>query len=117
MMNANILIIAMLLYNMTAPLVPHMPQGEPRGVSEIAEFMHSTALNTETIRLAENEGSAPINDEESQAAPENEVVKSASESGAGKSEQSTKAKSKSLKPFVPSEEIAAEQAVDFPVDI
>jgi len=107
----------MLLYNMTAALVPGMPQGEPLGISEITEFMHSTALNTETIRLAENEGSTPNNDEESQAASENEVVKSGSESGAGKSEQSTKAKSKSLKPFVPSEEIAAEQAVDFPVDI
>lgn len=110
----------MLLYSNTAPLVPGIPQVEPRGITEIAEFMHSTAQNTEdteTIRLAENEGSAPNGNDESRAASENEVGKSALESGTGKSEQSNKAKSKPLKPFVPSEEIAAEQAVDFPVDI
>jgi hypothetical protein len=112
--------IAMLLYNMTAPLVSGIPQGESHDVSVIAEFMHSTAQNTEnteTIRLAENEGSAPNGKDESRATSENEIGKSASESGSGKSEQSKKAKSKPLEPFVPSEEIAAEQAVDFPVDI
>ena len=107
----------MLLYNMTAPLVPGIPQGEPHDVSEIAEFMHSNAQKAETIRLAENEGSTSNGKDESRATSENEVGKSASESGTGKSEQSKKAKSKPLKPFVPSEEIAAEQAVDFPVDI
>ena len=110
----------MLLYNMTEPLVPGIAPGESRGVLEIAEFVHSTVQNTEnteTIRLAENEGSSPNSNDESRAASENEVGKSASESGTGKSEQSNKTKSKPLKPFVPSEEIAAEQAVDFPVDI
>ena len=107
----------MLLYNMTAPLVPGIPQGEPHDVSEMAEFMHSNAQKAETIRLAENEANAPNGNDKSRAASEKEAGKSASESGNGKSEQSKKAKSKPLKPFVPSEEIAAEQAVDFPVDI
>jgi hypothetical protein len=109
--------IAMLLYNMTAPLVSGIPQGESHDVSVIAEFLRSTAQNTGTIRLAENEGSAPNGKDESRATSEKEIGKSASESGSGKSEQSKKAKSKPLEPFVPSEEIAAEQAVDFPVDI
>lgn len=118
-MNAStrITAIAVLLYSMTAPLGAGIPQGHPGGVSETAEFMHSTPPNTEPIELAENTGSTSNSSEESRAASNNEAQESASESGTDKNEQSADTKSKPLKPFVPSEEIAAEQAVDFPVDI
>ena len=112
-----IMAVAVLLGSIVTLLVPDTPKGDPRGVSEIAEPMYSTALNTKTIRLADNKNSTPNSNQTSQPASDNETVQSVSESRPGKSVPSTKAKSKPLKPFVPSEKIAAEQAVDFPVDI
>jgi hypothetical protein len=48
---------------------------------------------------------------------EKDRAATAGETAAEKGKNSSDEKTKSIKPFVPSEEIAAEQAVDFPSDI
>ena len=48
---------------------------------------------------------------------ESEAVTGESEAAAEGDKKSSEAESKPLKPFVPSEQIAGEQAVDFPADI
>ena len=77
----------------------------------------SATVSQNPILLAENEkntagdnaqGAPGVNDpvSEPELGPETD-----------NKDSSTKSKTKPLKPFNPSEEIAAEQAVDFPVDI
>ena len=67
--------------------------------------------------LAENEESEA--EEKAQTATDTKGRESEPESGpeTDRKEQSSQPKTEPLKPFRPSEEIAAEQAVDFPVDI
>jgi hypothetical protein len=74
-------------------------------------------INRQSIVMAQNEHQGA----ESQSRPADEnknqgaQPQAAGEKNAGKHEDNAGAKP--LKPFKPSEEIAAEQAVDFPVDI
>jgi hypothetical protein len=81
------------------------------------DIMSSTTVSQNPILLAENEGNT-AGDNAQGATGANETV-SEPESGPDSNPKDPSAKSKSvpLKPFNPSEEIAAEQAVDFPVDI
>jgi hypothetical protein len=79
--------------------------------------LNTPEFNGQSIVIAQN--NAPTPDRGSQKTEENEDQ--ASESGTAETENEIKSSNNSelkpLKPFKPSEEIAAEQAVDFPVDI
>ncbi len=84
---------------------------------ERRQSLHPFEFNRKSIVVAENgreargSGSQTTNENKDQASePETEVNKNSSNN-------SKDAETKPLKPFKPSEEIAAEQAVDFPVDI
>ncbi|MBW2431784.1 MAG: hypothetical protein JRF56_22750 [Deltaproteobacteria bacterium] len=84
---------------------------------ERLQSLHPFEFNRKSIVVAENEpeaaasGSQTTNENKDQASePGVEVKKNGSNN-------SKEAETKPLKPFKPSEEIAAEQAVDFPVDI
>jgi len=81
------------------------------------EIMPSTAVSQNPILLAKNEENK-AGDKAQGATGANDPV-SEPESGPDSDPKDPSAKSKPapLKPFNPSEEIAAEQAVDFPVDI
>jgi hypothetical protein len=85
--------------------------------AEQMRSIHFLESPRESILLAENEHKA--DDSQSQAA--DEYQSQAAEPNAAVEENTGKqadgAVTKPLKPFKPSEEIAAEQAVDFPVDI
>jgi len=85
--------------------------------AEQMRSIHFLESPRESILIAENEHKAA--DGQSQATDENQSQaakpKAAAEENTGK--QADGAATKPLKPFKPSEEIAAEQAVDFPVDI
>jgi hypothetical protein len=70
-------------------------------------------LNLESMVLAQNDQTAPDENEKSQSEPETDE----SEAAAEDEQKPSEAESKPLKPFVPSEKIPGEQAVDFPVDI
>ena len=69
-------------------------------------------LNSLSIVLAQNDNTAAEDDEKSKT----ESEPTESESAAGEKKSSDEA-SKPLAPFVPSEKIPGDQAVDFPVDI
>ena len=76
----------------------------------------STIKIKHPIALAENE--ANVAEKESKpAAAEQRIPESEEEAAETNSKNSGDKKTKPVKPFVPSEEIAAEQAVDFPSDI
>ena len=85
--------------------------------AEQMQSIHLLESPRESILIAENEHKAA--DGQSQATDEYQSQpakpKAAVEDNTGK--QADGAATKPLKPFKPSEQIAAEQAVDFPVDI
>jgi hypothetical protein len=93
-----------------SPLAPDTP-------AERTKSIHPFEFNRISIVVAENERNAA----ESGSQTTNENKDQASEPGAevkkNSSNNSIDAETKPLNPFKPSEEIAAEQAVDFPVDI
>lgn len=74
-------------------------------------------LNLESNVMAQNDNTAPDDSEKSDSGSENKGSESESKSTTDDKDNSVKTKSKPLKPFVPSEKIPGEQAVDFPVDI
>ena len=81
------------------------------------ESIRTLKIKQNAIVVAENEPDLA----ESESKPAADKKNRASGSGEKITENSSKSsddeKTKPLKPFVPSEEIAAEQAVDFPIDI
>ena len=92
------------------PFARHTP-------AERTKSIHPFGFNRISIVVAENEREAA----ESGSQTTNENKDQTSESGAevkkNSSNNSKDAEPKPLNPFKPTEEIAAEQAVDFPVDI
>jgi hypothetical protein len=106
-----------LLFLMMAPAalawIPHSSNIP----AERTKSLHPFELSRQSIVVAENEPDRT----ESGGQPANENENQAPDSGTADSEKSGSdsddAATKPIKPFKPSEEIAAEQAVDFPVDI
>jgi len=70
-------------------------------------------LNLESIVLAQNDQTASEDSEKSPSGSKTD----GSGAAADEEKQSSEDKAKPLKPFVPSEKIPGDQAVDFPVDI
>jgi hypothetical protein len=112
-----IFVLISLLYLMSAPATPgsnfpaaNIPAGQTQKLYML-EFKH------QSIFIAQN--NSPATDNETRKT--NEKEDQASKSGTTKTENNKNiakdSASQPLKPFKPSEEIAAEQAVDFPVDI
>ena len=85
---------------------PAMDNGYPEGPA-------FGTLNLETTVWAQNDKTAAEDNEKAQSGPETDE----SEAAADDEKKSSEAESKPLKPFVPSEKIPGDQAVDFPVDI
>lgn len=85
---------------------PAMDNGYPEGPA-------CGNLNLASVVLAQNEENAA--DESNKSKPGSET--DGSEAAADDEKKSSKAKSKQPAPFVPSEKIPGDQAVDFPVDI
>ena len=73
-------------------------------------------LNLASIVFAQNDNTAPDDSEKSKSESEAKGSEAESER-VDEEKKSSKEASKPLKPFVPSEKIPGEQAVDFPVDI
>ena len=93
-----------------SPLVTDIP-------AEPTKSIRTFELIRNSIFLADNESQSVQSGNQST----DENKEQSSESGAEDEEKSgnisNEAETKNIKPFKPSEEIAAEQAVDFPVDI
>ena len=100
-----------------APAVHGAPMHVPDILAERIKSVSFFKLNRKSIVMAENEQRAAEN--RSQSTDENQERTAKPEAAAKENSGNNAdgAATKPLKPFKPSEEIAAEQAVDFPVDI
>ena len=116
-LSKSIATLAISMFITMAPMTQGMGPIVPGADTDRAEIMPSTALRQDPILLVKNEENT-VGDNAQEAPGANGPV-SEPESGpdADPKDPSAKSKPEPLKPFNPSEEIAAEQAVDFPVDI
>jgi hypothetical protein len=99
---------------------PPSPGGGPLAPGPTAERTASTGthpIKQQLMIAAENGPDAAQSQTHTATDKKERTSGSRSESTRNSSKKSDDAAAKPLKPFVPSEEIAAEQAVDFPVDI
>jgi len=116
-LNKRVSTLAVSIILTMAPMAQGMGPILPGADTDRTEIMPSTTVRQNPILLAEDkENTAGDN---AQGAPGANGPVSVPESGpdADPKDPSGKSKPAPLKPFNPSEEIAAEQAVDFPVDI
>ena len=116
-LNKHIATVTVSIVLTMAPMAQGMGPIVPGADTDRTEMMLSTTVRQNLILLAENEENT-VGDNAQGAPGANDPV-SEPESGPDTDPKDPSAKSKPapLKPFNPSEEIAAEQAVDFPVDI
>ena len=114
-LNISISALAVSIFIMTAPMAQGMRPTAPGETPARTEIMPSTTVRQKPMMLAENEENTA--GEKAQTATGTKSEESESGPETDPKEQSTQSKTAPLKPFRPSEEIAAEQAVDFPVDI
>ena len=117
LLNKPISALAVSIFIMTAPMAQGMRPIAPGGNPERTEIMPSTTVRQKPMMLAENEENTAGGKAQTATGTKDPVSEPESGTETVNKEQSTKSKTLPLKPFKPSEEIAAEQAVDFPVDI
>jgi hypothetical protein len=116
-LNKIIFLIMVLHFIMDAPVMPvsSLPAiGSP--VEQIQKF-HSLEIESGSIIMAQTKSQTAKSDTQKSSAKEDQATKSGTAKTESNRTKSNHAESKPLKPFKPSEEIAAEQAVDFPADI
>ena len=82
-----------------------------------ADMRGSNPLKQESIVLAANENNKPDDTEKAASGSGSKGSEIESKTTVEGKEKSSDTKPKPLKPFVPSEKIPGDQAVDFPVDI
>ena len=85
--------------------------------AERAKSIHTFKIIHCSIFLAQNEPEASESESRSSNANKDQAPSSATVDREESGKNSDAAETKPIKPFKPSEEIAAEQTVDFPVDI
>ena len=84
---------------------------------EPSQNIQPFALNFKMMVLAENEPGVAESHNQTVTRDQNQTAAPKSAGGENTGKQADEGAAKPLKPFRPSEEIAADQAVDFPVDI
>jgi hypothetical protein len=109
--------LAVSIFIITAPMAQGTGSIGLRENPGRTEIMPATIVRQKPMMLAENEENTA--GEKAQTATGTKDTESEAQSGpeTDNKEQPNEPKTAPLKPFRPSEEIAAEQAVDFPVDI
>jgi len=112
-----ILVITGLLFLMSVPAAPDWGLPATDTPAERAKSIHTFEINHNSIFLAENESEASESESQSTNENEDQAPSSATVDREKSGKNSDDSETKPIKPFKPSEEIAAEQAVDFPVDI
>ena len=116
-LNKRISAIVVLIFIMMAPMTQGMRPIALGENPERTEIMPSSTISRGTVLLAQNKGNTAEDKAQGSAGSKEQVSEPESGPGADSNDSSTKSKTAPLKTFKPSEEIAAEQAVDFPVDI
>jgi hypothetical protein len=117
LLNKYISALAVSLFIITAPMAQGMSKIAPVKNPVRTETMPSTSVRQKPFVLAENEENTAGDKAQTATGIKDQVSDPESGPGTDKKDPSAKSKTAPLKPFRPSEEIAAEQAVDFPVDI
>ena len=113
----KIFLIVVLCFIMDAPVMPvsSLPAMDSP-VGQIQKF-HALEIESRSIIMAQTESQTANSDTQKTSPKEDQTSKTGKAKTENSKKDSKDSASKSLKPFKPSEEIAAEQAVDFPVDI
>ncbi len=112
-----IAVLAALIFISNAPLAMGKRVDAPTTDKQLSDYSTFGAVKRESIILAQNDSSTSEDKEKTTSGSETNGSGSESESTEDDKNKSSDAKSKPLKPFVPSEKIPGDQAVDFPVDI
>jgi hypothetical protein len=113
----NMAVTAASILLISGPLFSEMRAFGLDEFSGLTEMLSMNPLKPNTIVLAVNENGNLDDQEKTTSGSESKSSDPESKSTTDDKKDATKEKSKPLKPFVPSEKIPGEQAVDFPVDI
>ena len=116
-LNKSIAVLAVSVVLMTAPTIQGMGPILSGANTDRTGIMPSTTVSQNQILLAENEKTTAGDKAQGSTGANDPVSEPESGPDTDPKDPSAKSKPAPLKPFNPSEEIAAEQAVDFPVDI
>jgi hypothetical protein len=100
-----------------APITRGMGPIVPGANTDRTEIISSTTIRQNPILMVQNEENTTGGYAQGTPGANGPVSEPESSPDADSKDPSEKSKAAPLKPFNPSEEIAAEQAVDFPVDI
>ena len=104
--------LAALIFISSAPVAMGKRADTPATFNGLSDNPNFGAEKQESIVFAQNDNTAPDDNEKSKSESEAKGSERVDEE-----KKSSKEASKPLAPFVPSEKIPGEQAVDFPVDI
>ena len=107
----------LLVFIVIVPMAQGIHSKPPAEKTTGTEIPHVDLRWQNPLMLVENEKSGTEEKAQTESATPNRTTGPGSEPQNGQNEQSAGTKASPLKDFKPSEEIAAEQAVDFPVDI
>ncbi len=116
-LNKSITALSVSICMMIASMAQGMRPIAPVENRERTGIMPSTTIRQKPIMLAEIEENAAGDKAQTATDTKDRVSKPESDPDTDNKDPSAESKTAPLKPFRPSEEIAAEQAVDFPVDI
>jgi hypothetical protein len=109
--------IAFMAFAMSSPPSPGGSPLAPDPIAEQTASIGTTLIKPQLLIAAENGPDAAQSQTHTAADKKERTSGSGSENAESSSKKSDDAAAKTFKPFVPSEKIPAEQAVDFPVDI
>ncbi len=113
----SITTLAASMFIITAPMTQRMGPIVPGANNERRVIAPSATISQNLILLAQKEENTTGGNAQGTSGANGPVLEPESGANAVSKDPSGKSKPAPLKPFNPSEEIAAEQAVDFPVDI
>jgi hypothetical protein len=116
-LNKRIATLALSIVLTMAPMTQGMGPISFEADTDRTEIMPSTTISQNPILLAEDKENTAGDNAQGPTGVNAPVSEPESSPETDSKDSSAKSKTKPLKPFNPSEEIAAEQAVDFPVDI
>jgi len=116
-LNKRISVLVVSIFIMTVPMARGMCPFAPGEIPGERKVIPSTTVWQKLIVLAQNEGNTTGDKDRTATGTKDRVSEAKSGSATDHKDPPAKSKTAPLKPFKPSEEIAAEQAVDFPVDI
>ena len=109
--------IAAWIFLMGAPVALGMHPIAPSTDHRRTESLACGTVMQNSIVLAANDNNKPDDTEKATSGSESKGSETESKPTVEGKEKSSKTKPRPLKPFVPSEKIPGDQAVDFPVDI